>query len=171
MPPMLSLLLADVRFYDVVVWVHVTAVVIGFGVTFAYPVIGSYVEKVEPRAATFFHRIQAAVGKKIILPMMLLILITGIHLTIDGPWSFGDAFVSFGLTALIVLILAFFYFYTPREEELAEIANRDMPPTAAGDIEPSDEYATKLKPLKIGGAAGSLLVVITIYFMVTKPFM
>ena len=39
-----------VEFYDVVVWLHISSVVIGFGVTFVYPLIFAVATRSDPRA-------------------------------------------------------------------------------------------------------------------------
>ena len=46
-----------IQFYDVVVAVHVMAIVLAFGVTFAYPIIGPYMAKNAPAALPALHRL------------------------------------------------------------------------------------------------------------------
>jgi hypothetical protein len=66
-----------VTFYTFALAVHIAAIVIAFGVTFAYPVMYSVGARLEPRSMPGFHRIQDAVGKRVISPFLGLALLGG----------------------------------------------------------------------------------------------
>ena len=48
-----------ILFYDVVLAVHVTAIIVAFGVTFAYPVLGGQIRKLRPDAIPAWHQAQS----------------------------------------------------------------------------------------------------------------
>ncbi len=82
------MLFLAVRFYDVVLWVHITAVVTAFGLVFAYPVLLSAVAKAPLDRRAFFHRLQIEVSKKMTGPAIGVILLAGIYLASDAHlWS------------------------------------------------------------------------------------
>ena len=47
-----------IYFYDVVLSVHIMAIVAAFGVTFAYPIVGVYVTREQPRFLPVLHSAQ-----------------------------------------------------------------------------------------------------------------
>ena len=69
-----------VAFSEVVLAVHIAAIVIAFGITFAYPVMYAVGLKREQRSMPGFHRIQDSVGKFVISPFLALALLCGIYL-------------------------------------------------------------------------------------------
>jgi Sec-independent protein secretion pathway component TatC len=150
MPPAIAL-------YDVVLFVHVAAVVVAFGVTFAYPVILGALERrpVPERAA--FHRAQAAVGRRVILPALVVLILAGAYMASDRDyWS--ELWVVVPFIIAIVLGGLVSGFLAPREARLGDLAERDDP-----------GYAKAYGQIKAVGATASLLVVVAIFFMTTKP--
>lgn len=148
-----------VEFYDCVVAVHVMAVVIAFGVTFAYPIMGPYVGQNMPQATAGFHRLQERIGKLLITPFATLALITGIYLASDRD-LFDKIWVQVPMGILIVLLGLGGAFFSPRERKLAELAE-----SKPG----SPEYLAALDLVKKVGGLADLLILVAIFFMVAKP--
>jgi hypothetical protein len=91
-----------VTFFTLVLAAHIAAVVIAFGVTFAYPVMYAVGIRSEPQAMPGIHRIQDAVGKRVITPFMVVALACGIYLASKlHAWS--HFYVQWGLGAIVVL--------------------------------------------------------------------
>lgn len=159
---------ASVQFYDVILFVHVTAVVLAFGPTFAYPVFLAVAEKTDPRALPVVGRAIAA-WDRIAMGLIVVVLAAGLYLTIDR-WSFADFFVSWGLLAVILLGGLAGGYFTPRTRRLVELAERDIKAAGDGPVELSEEYhQLNAQVAKVGTAAG-LVIVLTIYVMVAQPF-
>jgi hypothetical protein len=155
------MILSTIRFYDVALAVHIISVVIAFGVTFTYPMIIPLTGKRSPQNLAWVHRLQGEIGKKIITPASALVLIAGIYLVADGPWEFSDWWVTWGFVAIILLLGLGGAYFSPREEKLADLAERDL---AAGGP-PSEEYMTLGKQVGMVGAAASTLVLVTVILM------
>ena len=160
-----------VQFYDVVIFVHITAVVIGFGPTFAYGLFAMVAVGDGLRASLGVARGIVKWNQTGLTWSMVLILITGLYLTGDGPWSFGDFFVSWGFVAIIALFALAHGYFSPRERQVVEMLEQEC--EAGGDRK--TELPPRVKTLedqiaKVGGLAG-LLVVLTIYVMTAKPFL
>src|SRR5258708_10858660 len=127
------MLLPAVTFYTFALAVHIAAIVIAFGVTFAYPVMYAVGSRRESRSMPGFHRIQASVGKFVISPFLGLALLAGIYLASKlHVWS--DFYVQWGLAVIIVLGALGGAFFAPRERKLAELADRDI--AAADETSP-----------------------------------
>jgi hypothetical protein len=157
---------SGVLFYEVVLALHIASVVVAFGVTFAYPIIFAIVSRQDPRALGALHRAELAVGQRLILPGLVVVLLGGIYLasklevwsTFYVQWGMGVAIVLGGLGSL---------FFTPTERKLIEVAERDVAAAGDGEVTMSAEYQALMQRLSRVGAFSSLLVLITIYFMVT----
>lgn len=157
-------LVPAIVFYDVVLFLHVAAIVVAFGVTFTYPVVLPWLQRNHPRAMATAHQTQSRIGSRIIGPFGTLALLTGIYMAADRD-LFSETWVTVPMTILIIILIAGGTFFLPRERELVQIARRDLD---AGDAL-SAEYAAKARVLAIGGAASALLVLIALFFMVVKP--
>jgi hypothetical protein len=159
-------------FYTFVLAVHIAAIVIAFGVTFAYPVMYAVGVRAEPRSMPGLHRIQDSVGKFVISPFIGLALLAGIYLASKlHAWS--DFYVQWGLGVIIVLGGLGGAFFAPRERRLAELAERDI--AAADQTAPGEtsvvfgaEYKALRKQLFTVNLLANALVLLTIYFMTAQ---
>jgi hypothetical protein len=159
-----------VTFYDVVKWIHVTAIVVGLGPTFAYGVYIAIAAAKEPRSVPFVFDVIQRIDRTFVTGGSLLILITGIYLTADR-WDFGYFFVTWGLIAIIALIAIGILFFGPNERRAEQLARRDIEASGPGEVKFSDEFnAVNLKMARMGPITG-LIIVVTIYVMVAKPFL
>jgi hypothetical protein len=161
--------LVAVTFYTFALAVHIAAIVIAFGVTFAYPVMYAVGIRSEPRSMPGVHRIQDSVGKFVISPFLGLALLAGIYLASKlHTWS--DFYVQWGLGVIVLLGALGGAYFAPRERRLAELAERDV---AGGDASASGfafgaEYKALRKQVFSVNLAANVLVLLTIYFMTAQ---
>ena len=159
--------------YEVVLAIHVMAVVVAFGVTFAFPIMFAVGARQDASSLPLLHRIEYTIGRWLINPGLLLVLLAGIYLASDGNhWS--EFFVQWGLAAVVViggLLGAVMMPAAKRAEQLAErdLASGASGESAAGAITMSDEYRAVTRRLATVGSLLSAIVLVTILFMVTKP--
>ena len=156
--------IADIEFYDISVFVHVAAVVVGFGATFAEAIMLPVAMKTGAQHLPYVHRLQLAINQRMATPALALIIITGIYQTADR-WEFGDFWLS--ATFLIALILGGLIgaYFIPSDRRLAPMVERDM---AEGGV-PSEAYLAQAKRQGMFGALAGVLVLVAIFLMVTKP--
>jgi len=153
--------------YEIVLAVHIMAVVVAFGVTFAYPIMFAVTARHGARSLPLVHRIEYTIERLLINPGLLLVLAAGIFLASDGhQWS--EFFVQWGLAAVIVIGAVLGAVMIPTAKRAEQIAERDIA-AAPGDPEMSAEYQALARRLATVGSLLSLLVLITILFMATKP--
>jgi hypothetical protein len=153
-----------VTFSQFVLAVHIAAVVVGFGVTFAYPFFGAIGARMDPRAMPWFHRMQHLIGQRLVTPSLLVIMIAGIYLASkEHQWS--DFYVQWGLAVAIVLGGLGGVFFSPNENKLAGLAERDVSAAAGGEVKWSAEYETLSRRVAAVGALSGLLILITVYLM------
>jgi uncharacterized membrane protein len=162
-------IVAAIEFYDVVVFLHVMAVVVGLGPTFAYGFFQAFAERNYPRSIPNVMRTFRTVDRFMVIPGMLVILAAGLYLVLDGPWDFEDTFVSVGLAVVLVLLVLQLAVFGSTERRLGELAERDIAASGSGDVELSDEYwAASRRSAQVGSLAG-VLVLVALFFMVVKP--
>jgi hypothetical protein len=152
-------MLATIRFYDVVLWIHITAVVTAFGALFAYPVFLAVNAKAPLAQRASFHRLQIAFSKRITGPAIGVVLLAGIYLASDAHlWSKVWVIVPF----IMLLVIAGLGATVLRrgEERLDQTSE-------AGD---EAGYAATLSTVTSWTLVTIALIVITIFFMTAKPF-
>jgi hypothetical protein len=155
-----------VAFYEVVLSLHILAVVIAFGATFAYPVLLGTITKADPRALPALYRALHAISQRVIMPGLAAIVIFGIYLA-SHLHQWNTFFVQWGLAVAIVIGAVEGAYLGPREKRLIEVADRDLAAAGDGPVTPSPEHDALVRRIGLIGALMDLLVVLTIYFMAT----
>lgn len=153
-----------ITFYDFVLTVHILAVVVAFGVVFAYPVIDGYVRAAMPANLPALHNLHVLLATKVITPAMTIVLLAGLYLALDR-WSLGDPWISATFAILFVLFGLTGAVLTPADKRLAQLAERD----ASAGAGPSAEYDGARRRADAFGGLALLLVVVAIFLMVAKP--
>jgi uncharacterized membrane protein len=151
-------------FFDVVLSLHVMAVVIAFGTTFAYPAFMPWARKNHPTAMPVIHELSDRLGKLVMSPALVVVLACGIYLASDADvWS--ESWVSVPLVILVIIGGLGGMFFAPNERKLAQLARRDL--EDGGEL--SVEYDDLFRRVAVGGFATMALVLVAIFFMVAKP--
>lgn len=166
------MIVTAVQFYDVVVFFHIVAVVLAFGPTFAYATFAAVAASQGLRASLAVEQAILKWNMTGTTYGMVVILLTGLYLVSDGPWSYGDLFVSWGILVILLLFGIVHGYFLPRERKL--IAGLEEEADAAG----GDTKATRSERLsaldreveRMGIVAG-LAIILTIYVMTAKPFL
>jgi hypothetical protein len=154
--------------YDVVLAIHIIAVVVAFGVTFAYPVMFAAAARAYPGSLPALHRIEYTTERWMVNPGLLVMLIAGIYLASKGHhWS--EFFVQWGLAAVVVIGAVLGAVMIPSAKRAEAVAANDLAAAGEGASEPSEEYRAIVRRLTTVGSLLSLLVLVTILFMVIKP--
>ena len=163
-------MLAVITFYSFVLFVHIAAVVLAFGVTFSHPIVMSVARKGYERHMGFFHRMQEVIGQRLIGPLGGLALLAGLYLAIKGPYDFGDPWIGSALLILIVILGVGGGYIGPRDHRLAEMADRDIAASPAdGAVRFGRDYERLFAQVRGATLAINALILIAIFLMVTKP--
>jgi len=158
--------------YELSVFIHVTAVVVGFGATFAESVMFPVAMKMGSRYLPYLHRLQLVLNQFFAGPALVIVIATGIYQMSEGNWDYGDLWVSATMAIVVVIALLNFGFFIPTDRKLlpmiegvvADAGGRDLPLE-----ELPEEYQRKGKLEGILGSVTGVLLVVAIYMMVTKP--
>ncbi len=159
-------MLVAVAFYEVVLALHILAVVFAFGATFAYPVLVGTITKVDSRAQPALYRALHAVSQRVIMPGLAAIVVFGIYLA-SHLHLWHAFFVQWGIGVSVVIGAVEGMYLGPREKRLIEVADREAAAAAgSGEVAYGAEHDSLVRQIGAVGAMMDLLVVITIFFMV-----
>jgi uncharacterized membrane protein len=157
--------IADVTAYNVGVFIHVLAVVVGLGATYAYPIVLAWVERFAPQSVPPVYAALRRCDRLLVTPGLIVILLAGLYLLGEGNISLSESWVGVGLFTVIALLGVTHAYFAPRWRRGIELAERDL--AAGGEL--GEEFRANSKQMAIGGMLSSLLVIVTIFFMVVQP--
>jgi uncharacterized membrane protein len=154
--------------YKIGLFLHILAVVLAFGPTFGYAFFFSVVPQY-PRATPAIMAGIQRVDRYLVNPGMVILLIAGIYLLAasDSVWDGGQAFIVVGFIAIIALFGLQHGYFQPQVRKAKEMAERDL---KAGDTLSPEFEALGQRIGQVGTLAG-VIVIVTVFFMVYKPFM
>jgi uncharacterized membrane protein len=161
--------LTAVTSYEISLWLHITAVVVGFGATFAEAIMFPVAMKMDARYLPYVHRLQLAINQYLATPALVIVLATGFYQVADGDWELGDFWLS--ATILIVLVIGGLLgaYFIPADRRLGPMVEREIAAAGQGEVQLSEEYQRGARTEGIVGSITGLLLVIAIYLMVVKP--
>lgn len=155
-------------FYEFVLIAHIVAAIVAFGIVFAYPVLQATLLRSSPASMPSLHRAQRRIGQVVITPAAIVVLLAGLYMASDR-WELSQGWISTGIVIIVVLLGLGGAFFSPREERLAQLAERDIEASQGGEITFSREYERLNRQVAIVGAVTSVLVIVAVWAMVTKP--
>jgi hypothetical protein len=155
-----------VAFFEVILALHILAVVIAFGATFAYPILLGTITKADTRALPALYRAIHAISRRVIMPGLAAIVIFGIYLASHlhvwsafyVQWGFGISLVIGAIEGMVV---------SPTEKRLIAVADAELASAGDGPVTAGAEHQSLVRRVGAIGALLDLLVVITIYLMAT----
>ncbi len=158
--------------YNVSLFIHITAVMVGFGSTFAESIMFPVAVKVGVRHLPYVHRLQLAINQWLATPAIVVILATGFYQVSEGNSDLGSFWISATLTIVIVIGGLLGAYFIPTDRKLAPMIEEEL--AAAGDrqltlADLSEEYQRRSRMEGIIGSVTGLLLVVAVYLMVVKP--
>ena len=155
--------------YDFSLFLHITAVVVGFGATFAESVMFPVAMKLSPRHLPYVHRLQLTLNQFFAIPALLVVLATGFYQVSDRDWEFGDFWLSATFAIVIVIAAVNIFYFIPADRRLGPMVEREIAAAGDGEIVLSDQYRRQSMVEGIAGSIIGVLLVAAIFLMVTKP--
>lgn len=160
---------AGISTFEVSLFLHITAVVVGLGATFAESITFPVAMKLSPRHLPYVHRLHLAINRWFTTPALVVVLLTGLYQVDDGGFDFGDAWISATLAIVVVLGGLMGAYFIPTDRRLAAMAEREIAAAGDGEVVLSDEYQRSARMSgAVGGLAG-VLIVAAVFLMVVKP--
>jgi predicted integral membrane protein DUF2269 len=158
-------MIATITGFGIGLFIHVAAVVLAFGPTFSYPIFVGIAEESSPRSVPTILRAILRIDRLLVNPGLVVVVLAGIYLLIDGDISAGESWVGVGIAAVVILFGMAHGFFRPNIDRALEIAERDL----ARSDELSPEYLQLSSKIATGGKIAGAIVVVTIFFMAVQP--
>jgi uncharacterized membrane protein len=153
--------------YDYSLALHITAVVVGFGTTFAESIVFPVAMKMDKRHLPYVHRLQRVINTFFALPALVVVLATGFYQVSDRDWDLGDAWLSISLALVALIAVVNLAYFIPEDRRLEPMVARDLGATGGGEL--SAEYQARARREGIAGALTGVALIAIIFLMVTKP--
>ena len=163
--------LLAVTTYDLSLFVHITAVMVGFGATFAEAIMFPVAIKAGVRDLPYLHRLQLAINQWLATPALAIVLITGIYQTSER-WEFDQFWISAALFIVVVIGALSGGYFIPADRRLGPMVEREIEAAGPGELKLSDlseEYQRGARLEGIVGAITGVLLIAVVYLMVVKP--
>jgi uncharacterized membrane protein len=155
--------------YNFSIFIHVTAVMVGFGSTFALAVTTPVALKLDPRHLPYVHQLELVLNRFFASPALVIVIATGFYQVSQGNWKFGDFWIS-GTFAIVIAIGAIMgAVFMPTAKQLKTLSERDIAAAGDGPVTLSEEYNAKARLEAIFGPVTGLLLVAAVFLMVVKP--
>lgn len=154
---------------SVSLFLHITAVVVGFGATFAESIMFPVALKLSPRHLPYVHRLQLAINRWFATPALVVVLATGIYQTSEGDFGFGEFWISATLVIVLVIGALLGAYFIPADRRLGPMVEREIAAAGEGEVVLSDEYQRKARAEGMVGTITGVLIIVAIFLMVTKP--
>jgi uncharacterized membrane protein len=155
--------------YEVSLFIHITAAIVGLGVTFAEAFTYPVAMRLGPRYLPFKHRFQLAINVLLAGPALVVVLATGLYQVSEFDYELGDFWLSGTMGIVVVLALMLVAYFIPEDRRLEAMVRRDIEASGEGEIVLSDEYLRRVRWEAALGTVADLLVIVAVYLMVTKP--
>ena len=173
---LIAALAADSTAYRLLVLGHILSVIVGFGSTFVYPIIGNHASKVRGVGAAEISNASEKAGKFLSEPFIILVGVFGIALALTGPYEFEDKFVGIALALYLLAMVFSFGVHLPNIKKMNELANElatmGPPPAGASEGGPPPqavEMERRGKAAARNGGILHLLFAVILILMVWKP--
>ncbi len=161
--------LTAVTSYEFSVFLHVTAVVVGFGATFAESIMFPVALKVGTRHLPYLHRLQLAINQYFATPALVVVLATGFYQIAEGDWDMGEFWISGTLGIVLVIGALLGAYFIPSDRRLGPMVEREIAAGGGGDVTLSEEYQRQARTQGMVGALTGILLVVAVFLMVVKP--
>jgi uncharacterized membrane protein len=151
--------------FEVSLFLHIAAVVIGFGATYAEAVLFPVAMKLDKRHLPYVHELQLTINRFMAMPALVVVLVTGFFQAADSDTSLGEFWISASLAIVVALGALNGAYFIPADRRLGAMVRREL--EAGGDL--SEEYQRRARAEGMVGALAGVLVLIAIFLMVAKP--
>lgn len=127
--------------YRLLVLLHVLAVIVGFGSTFVYPLLGNEAKKHPGLEAKGISNANQVAGQRLTEPAIYAAGAFGVLLVIVGPFEWEDPWVGLSLVLYVAALLFSIFVHQPNLKRMDalvnELAAMGPPPGAAAGGPPA----------------------------------
>jgi hypothetical protein len=171
---MLASLRGDETVYHLLVVGHLLAVIVGFGSTFVYPLLGSAASKIRGKEAAAISDATLHSAERVTTPVIYTAAVFGLILVAVGPYDWSARFVQAAIPIIIFGILFAGFVHVPNLKAMNklthELAEMGPPPAGASGPPPQAvELERRGKAAARNGGITTLVFLALVLLMVFKP--
>ena len=171
---LLAVLTADSTGYRLLLLAHLLCVVIGFGSTFVYPILGARASKLKGMEGAAISAASEAAGKIVTGPFIWGAGIFGVLLVLAGEYDFDALWIQIAITVFLVAMAFSYLVHLPNLHRLNALAQEMAggPPPGAGSGGPPPQVAemeARGKAAARNGGFLHLLFATLLVLMIWKP--
>jgi hypothetical protein len=159
--------LAVVNGYNISLWLHITAVMVGFGSTFALAIATPVALKLDPRHLPYVHQLSLSLNRFFAMPALILVIATGFYQISEGNWDY-DFWIIGTLVIVVILGGMIGMIFVPEARALKALAEEEIAAAGDGPYTPSENYNARARTGMIAGPLSGLLLIAAVFLMVTK---
>lgn len=148
--------------YELLLFLHVAAVIVWLGAGFVVAVLVLGAERAGDRMKEAgHHRDVGWLAPRLFIPASLASLVFGILVVVDGPWSLGETWIVIGLVGWAASFLLGFFYFRPEAERIGALVAQHGPA--------HPEVAHRVHRLNIVDRMQLLILFSVVADMVIKP--
>jgi hypothetical protein len=173
---MLAALRGDETVYHLLVVAHLLAVVVGFGSSFVYPLLGAQASKVRGKEGAAISDATIFAAERVTTPVIYTAAVFGLVLVAVGPYDWSDRFVQAGIAIVVFGVLFAGLVHVPNLKAMNKLSNElaqmGPPPMGAETTGPPPqalELERRAKRAQVTGAVTSAVFLALVLLMVFKP--
>src|SRR4051794_25342421 len=157
----------------ILLFLHIFGAIVAFGPTYSFILLGPMVGR-EPQHANFAIRFQHLVSTRMVLPLALLQGVTGLLIVWRTNINIlATTWLLVAITLYIIALVIAFTVLLPTASKLVEATSTPPPPPAPDApprTGPPPHIAALVRKARMAGMTNSILIVVIVFLMVTKPF-
>lgn len=161
--------------YRLLLFLHIVCMIVGFGSSFVYPILGNEGKKRRGVEAKALSESSLHAAELVTTPVIYVGGALGLVLALVGPWDIADAWLSASFTVFIAAVLFARFVHvanlTRMNVLIAELATMGPPPAGApaGPPPQAVELEQRGKAAARNGGILHLALVVLLYLMIWKP--
>ncbi|MFA9400868.1 MAG: DUF2269 family protein, partial [Acidobacteriota bacterium] len=125
--------------YELSIWIHITAVVVGLGATFGEALFFPVAMNMDPRHLPYVHRIQLTINRYLASPALVIVIATGIYQLIDHDLELGSFWISASFMIVIIIGGLLGGYFIPTDKKLEAMVTEEITSAGDGPFEPSEQ--------------------------------
>jgi uncharacterized membrane protein len=149
---------------------HILAVLVAFGPTFAFPLIGGMVGK-HPQYSAILTEVIDTIERRMTIPLAVIVPLVGVGLIYTGHFDLWKS--EWLIISIVLYMLTFFFAVFVQTKNSAALVRslRDIPPgpPPEGATGPPPHIASLVNKTRVGGMFLTTLVVVILVLMVWRP--
>lgn len=149
-------------FYSLFLFGHIAFAIVWLGSGVMLQVVASRFDRTDDAVALEkLFGITENLGHTLFMPSSLLVIATGVVLTIDGPWSFGSLWVVLALIGFVTTFLIGMLWIAPQSGRIHEVMQSD------GGMSPRAQALARR--MMVVSRIDTTVLFLVVFDMVMKP--